>query len=148
MFFHVLLNGETTLKGLWANGPAVAIAYPLVEKNVFIVSTVGSNIMKMVKIRVTGETTFDWLEAKYHQDYPYECGKQSTFSENCFTGTSVDQDKYDVNLKAVLRDYGILYKDHVYLVSATKLTKNNSNLILNIGFIFRSMHSIFRKNMP
>ena len=111
MFFHVLLNGETTLKGLWANGaPAAAIAYPLVEKDVFIVSTVGSNGMKMVKIRVTGETTFDWLEAKSHQDYPSECGKQSTFNENCFTGRSVGQDKYDVNLKAVLRQYGILYK--------------------------------------
>ena len=114
MFFQVLLNGETTFKGSWANGASATIAYPLVEKNVFIVSTVTTYanlpIIKMVKIRVTGETTFDWLEAKYHQNFPSECGKQSTFNENCFTGKSVDQDKYDLNLKAALQQGGILYQ--------------------------------------
>lgn len=110
MFFQVLLNGETTFKGSWANGLLATIAYPLVEKNVFIVSGVHLSIIKMVKIRVTGETTFDWLEAKYHRNFPSECGDPSTFNEHCFTGTSVNQDKYDLNLKAALQQEGISYK--------------------------------------
>ena len=59
----------------------------------------------MVKIRVTGEKTFDWLEARYIEKYPEECGKQSTFHEGCFLqGTPVEQHQYDVELVAKIRE--------------------------------------------
>ena len=71
------------LVGSYVSG-AANIAYPLTETNVFILGKPDLEFVKMVKIRVTGEYTFDWLEAKYIADYPEECGKQSTFHEGCF----------------------------------------------------------------
>ena len=89
------------LKGAWVDG-APSIIHPLADKNVFILglANIEEQILKMVKIRITGETTFDWLEAKYKTDYPEQCEKQSTFNEGCFQGRNVGQDKYDVNLVA------------------------------------------------
>ena len=60
----------------------------------------------MVKIRVTGETTFEWMEAIYNKNYPEKCGKQSEFDESCFQGVSVEQDKYDLTIKAMRRNKG------------------------------------------
>ena len=63
----------------------------------------------MVKIRVTGESTFDWIEAKYHKDranYPAHCKEQATFSEDCFDGTLVEQINYDVDLVAIPQENG------------------------------------------
>ena len=91
------------LVGSYVSG-AANIAYPLTETNVFILGKPDLEFVKMVKIRVTGEYTFDWLEAKYIADYPEECGKQSTFHEGCFfKGNNVEQDKYDVQLVAKIR---------------------------------------------
>ena len=87
------------------NGNA-SIAYPLAEKNVFIVGKPDVKFLKMVKIRVTGETAFDWLEARYYANYPKDCGVQLTFTENCFQGSSANQEKYNVILSAVKRQTG------------------------------------------
>ena len=75
------------------------IAYPLKEKNVFIVGMGG----KMVKIRVTGEKTFDWLEARFDDRSPIECWTQSSFNEYCFDGRSVDRTKLNVKLIARIK---------------------------------------------
>ena len=58
----------------------------------------------MVKIRVTGELTFDWIEAKYHKDranYPAKCKDQASFSEDCFDGTLVQEPFYSAEIVAV-----------------------------------------------
>ena len=103
LLFDVQLNGETRLVGSWVSG-APNIAYPLPETNVFILGKPDPNFVKMVKIRVTGEKTFDWLEARVIEKYPDECGKQSTFHEGCFLqGNSVNQNQYDVKLVAKIR---------------------------------------------
>ena len=97
------------LNGSWVDG-APSIIYPLEEKNVFILglASIEEQILKMVKIRVTGKTTFNWLEARYQTDYPEECGEQSTFNKGCFQGLTVGQDKYDVDLVAtVIESKGI-----------------------------------------
>ena len=50
---------------------------------------------------VTGETAFEWIEAKYSiplADSP--CRSQSTFTEQCYQGKSVTQENYDVQLVA------------------------------------------------
>ena len=93
------------LKGSWVDA-APNIIYPLEEKNVFIlgVTYVEKKNLKMVKIRVTGKNTFEWLEARYNKGYSEKCEKQSTFNENCFEGPSVEQDKYDVDLIATVAE--------------------------------------------
>ena len=87
------------MDGKWING-AAGIAYALQEKNVFIVATVTNKNLKMVKIRVKNEQYFDWIDAKYNGDYPTECSTKETFNENCFQGTSVTQEQYNVKLVA------------------------------------------------
>ena len=57
----------------------------------------------MVKIHVTGVSTFDWIEARLHMDvgnYPKKCKVQATFSEDCFKGRSIDETGYNVSLVA------------------------------------------------
>lgn len=58
----------------------------------------------MVKIRVTGETTFKWIDAKYDEPgFPAECSSQSTFYEDCFQGNGVKEDEYSVKLSATVQ---------------------------------------------
>ena len=72
-----------------------------VEGNVFIIAAVRGSHLKMVKIAVTGETTFDWIDAKYHDpSATSSCRDQETFSESCFHGSSVSQGNYDIQLVA------------------------------------------------
>ena len=62
----------------------------------------------MVKIRVTGETTFDWLEAKVKNGPSGNCKVQATFNEECFEGTPVTQKEYDVTLSATIKGSTLL----------------------------------------
>ena len=72
--FDVVLNGKTKFIGDWAKD-APSIAYPLAEKNVFVLGQPlpKHNFLKMVKIQVTGLTTFDWLDAKNRRNWPETC---------------------------------------------------------------------------
>ena len=97
--WNILLDGKTKLSGLHANG-AASIAYR-VEENTFIVAAYNGKFLKMVKIKVTGETTFDWIEAKYHRpSSDSTCKSQSTFDLTCFHGTSMPETSYNVVLLA------------------------------------------------
>ena len=97
--YEIVLGGKTRLEGKWVNSVA-SLAFPSGE-NIFIVASVSGNFLKMVKIRVTGETTFDWIEAKYQKGiYPTNCKTQETFTEECFVGTSVEEPFYSVVLVA------------------------------------------------
>ena len=96
-----MLGGKTKLEGKWINSGTVASLAFAMGGNIFIVASVSGNALKLVKIRVTGETTFDWIEAKYVQgNYPTECKSQETFTEECFVGTSVKEPNYSVELVA------------------------------------------------
>ena len=100
--FDVQLDGNTKFKGAWISG-APNIAYPLQDRNVFILGKPDGQFVKMVKIRVTGEKTFDWLDAKFIGiETDPKCGEQSTFHEGCFIGRSLERDKYDVELVAII----------------------------------------------
>ena len=95
--------GSTKLSGKWINrGNPIpsTIAYH-VEGNVFIIAAVEGAYLKMMKIEVTGVTTFNWMDAKYHVvSATSSCREQETFSESCFHGSSVSQEQYDVQLVA------------------------------------------------
>ena len=117
----MLLGGKTRLVGNAVNNVA-SIAYPLEEKNVFILAYPGNPFIKMVKIQVTGEATFDWMEAKYHRNYSQKCGQQSTFDESCFHGTSVRQVQYNVKLVAVRQKKGAI------IIIKTNIPDYNNNL--------------------
>ena len=95
------MGGETKLIGRWVNSIA-SIAYKL-EDNVFIVASPGVRFLKMVKIHVTGVSTFDWIAAILHYDvgnYPEKCKNQESFSEDCFKGRSIGETYYNVHLVA------------------------------------------------
>ena len=102
---RIKLNGATKLTGVWINNGipvSATIAHPLGE-NIFIIAAFTESHLKMVKIRVTGSTTFIWMEAKYNNPSSNSsCKIQETFSESCFTGTSVPEDNYSVLLVATL----------------------------------------------
>ena len=101
--WNVKLDGSTKLSGAWINGgnPVPATMAYHVQGNVFIIGAVRGSHLKMVKIEVTGETTFDWIDAKYHEPAATSsCREQATFSESCFHGSSVSKEQYDVQLVA------------------------------------------------
>ena len=101
--WNVKLDGSTKISGPWINGgsPVPAIIAYHVQGNVFIIAAVEGYHLKMVKIAVTGDATFDWIDAKYHEPAATSsCRDQVTFSESCFHGSSVSKGQYDVHLVA------------------------------------------------
>ena len=101
--WKVVLGGKSKLTGIHVNESfpiATIIAYH-VKGNIYIVAAMDDSYLKMVKIRITGETTFDWLTAKYNRpSYSSMCTKQITFYEECFYGTSMPKRSYNVELHA------------------------------------------------
>ena len=86
-----------------ACGVEATIAYHIGE-NVFIIAVLhGRPFLKMVKARVTGEATFQWMDAKYDsiETADPKCKTDSTFYEGCFKGSSVSQVQYNVRIDAV-----------------------------------------------
>ena len=103
--WNVKLDGSTKLSGSWINSgiPVPATIAYHVHGNVFIIAAVRVPYLKMVKIAVTGDTTFDWIDAKYHKpSATSSCRDQDTFSESCFHGKSVSKRQYNVQLVASL----------------------------------------------
>lgn len=98
--WNVIIDGNTTLSGAGINDgfpePAT-IAYRL-KGNIFIlaISELSGDI-KMVKIRVTGEESFEWLEAKYHTANTSECKTQESFQKDCYYGTTKSERIYNVS---------------------------------------------------
>ena len=110
--YHIQLCGETQLFGSHVDGSQNAtFAHPL-GGNIFIITKVFDSSLKMVKIRVTGETSFKRLEAYHYKDPPTNCRNESTFTKDCYTiGHSglrtIGNSKYDVKLVAVIKVSGI-----------------------------------------
>ena len=92
------------MEGKWINSSPrnASLAFSM-GKNIYIVACVDPPNFKMVKIRVTGQITFDWMEAKYQKlaQLTANCKAQGTFTAECFVGTSVkEQQQYNVVLIA------------------------------------------------
>ena len=101
------MGGKTKLSGIHINHniPIEATIAYHVEGNYFIVAALDNNgdqmLLKMVKIRVTGETTFKWISARYivSSSNPL-CKRQRTFNLDCFSGASMSSKSYNVVLRA------------------------------------------------
>jgi len=100
--WNILLQ-QTMIGGPWINfGTPIpaTIAFKVDDEDVWIVGAVDGAFLKMVKLRVTGPNTFNWIIAKYRPvgSYPESC--LSSFSESCFVGTNTNAKNYQVQLVA------------------------------------------------
>ena len=104
----MVLDGNTKIS--IKNGLPVpaTIAYR-VEKDVYIIAEVSGPLI-MVKIRITGSKTFEFIEARSHiHDEPYRsfgtyCNRPETFTIDCYRGVRALEDTYKVaKLVAVSR---------------------------------------------
>ena len=97
------MGGQTKLFGRFINNGVpiqATIAYCL-GGNVFLVAGIEEPFLKMAKIFVTGETSFDWMEAKYSQpSSDSNCRHQLTFTKECYHGNSMNESAYNVQLIA------------------------------------------------
>ena len=96
-----MLDGKTKLSGKYIRTQLEATIAHEVSHNIFIVAALDGHHLKMVKIRVTGITTFEWMKAKYMSpSSDSKCRYQQSFSIDCFHGTDVSAIGYNVVLLA------------------------------------------------
>ena len=96
-----MLDGKTKLSGLYIRTPLEATIAHQISHNIFIVAALDGVHLKMVKIRVTGITTFERMKAKYKTpSSDSKCRYQQSFSIDCFHGTDVSASGYNVVLLA------------------------------------------------
>ena len=96
----------------------VTIAHKLRDKDdIFIVAAVHNFHLKMVKIQVTGVSSFVWIDAKSNPlaSADTKCRDEATFSVDCFGGVSESQSQLSVKLLA-----GIESGIYVSLINVTR----------------------------
>ena len=99
---------QTMIGGPWINyGTPIpaTIAFYIVEEDTWIVGAIENGNLKMIKLRVTGPKSYDWISAKYRRkgSYPQSC--LSSFSESCFVGENTNETNYQVQLVATSSKY-------------------------------------------
>merc|ERR1712113_160116 len=72
--------------------------------NIWIIALHDHGVLELVKIKVTGSETFEWLGTKLAKGPEKRCLAQKTFAAACFKGEDKDKDKYKVHLKASKED--------------------------------------------
>ena len=75
------------------------IALKLSNEGEWIVGVVDGKYLKMVKLRVTGASSYEWIDNKYTTKYDPSC--LTSFSESCFVGKRPPK-KYQIILVAEL----------------------------------------------
>ena len=94
--------------GRIGNGGSIpaTISYPLGE-NIWIIAGRIENALKMVQIEITGQDTFNWIDASI--TLTETCFSQQGFTESCFTD-GVNQSRwgrsYDVSLVTIQEGTG------------------------------------------
>jgi len=97
-----ILTPDTTFGGPWINfGTPLPVTLKLhQEGDEWMLGLVEGPYLKLVKIRITGETTHEWIATRYDNTYDRACAVQVTFTLECFKGTDPAKDAYPVSLKA------------------------------------------------
>ena len=92
---------QTQLSGPRVNDgipmPVTVMTY-LIKEDAWIIGAVDGGFLKMVKLRVTGSASFDWMSTKYDSNYNDSC--LDGFSESCFVGRNTTENQYPVILVA------------------------------------------------
>ena len=89
--WEILLSKTNFKCGSITNCPAPAMNAFNVHGNEWIVSVVDGGYLKMVKLKVTGENSYDWMETKYNKVGAYDKSKcVDSFSEECFVQYGLD----------------------------------------------------------
>ena len=96
---------QTKIGGPWIKNGAplnATIAFDIVAEDAWIVGLREGGVLKIVKLRVTGPKSYDWISAKYRNPgtYPQSCASMSSFSESCFIGENTSETNYQVKLVA------------------------------------------------
>ena len=96
-----ILLPQTQFGGPSITGAPVpaTIALPLSNENEWIVA-VKNNQLKMIKFRVTGTNTFDWISTKYVERPEAPCLTQESFSLSCFVGNAGNEKQYELQMVA------------------------------------------------
>ena len=96
-----ILLPQTKFSGRMINGgipiPAT-IAFKLANVDEWIVGVLDGRYLKMVKLKVTGPNSYDWMASKWTNLYDESC--PTAFSESCFTGSGGGESQYTVELVA------------------------------------------------
>jgi len=98
-----VVSPDTTLTGSKVNsGTPLPVTVKLhLGSNEWILGLIDGQYLKMVKIKITGSTTYDWRQTKYDSSYAQCCTSAQSFSEMCFKGTDAGSDMYPVSLRAI-----------------------------------------------
>jgi hypothetical protein len=93
------------------SGPRINHGIPLkatmaieIKQNVWIVAVIDGKLLKMIKLRITGASTYVWIESKWSNSYASSCSNPNTFTEQCFVGKSVGIDFYKISVAAESKD--------------------------------------------
>ena len=99
--YWTILLPQTKFAGPAINGAPVSatIALPLSNENEWIVA-VKNKQLKMVKLRVTGANTFDYITTKWAETSQYDASCLTSFTESCFVGNVAKKHGYEIKLVA------------------------------------------------
>ena len=102
-----ILIPETLLAGPSINSgnpvPAT-ISFQVPNEDAWIVGVHDDTYLKMVKLRVTGANSYDWISTKSLSDGSYPDSCLTSFTESCFKGDDGSENFYEVKLVAELTD--------------------------------------------
>ena len=75
------------------------------SNSTWILGVLNGNFMKMVKLRVTGATTYDWIATKFYRigDGSFTGACEMAFSESCFVGNDGTECMYTVQVFAKVK---------------------------------------------
>ena len=89
----------TQITGPYITGGSKPVTHVLnLGNNIWIVGVIDGPYLKMIKIEITGENTYNYVATKYDSGVASACSNPSTFSEACFIGTESSNGTYVVNL--------------------------------------------------
>jgi len=108
--------------------------------NVWLIGVLDKGTLKMVKIRVTGPETSQWLGTRTDDEYDPSCAVQATFREGCYSAAADSVEKDSIHVASVA--WGILPETHLTGVDVNngkplpvRLTRYMGNRIWLLGVV-------------
>ena len=89
-------------------GPVSATLALDLSDNIWVVGVLNGNFMKMVKLKITGATSYDWIATKFLRIGNFTSSCEADFSESCFIGNDGTECMYTVQLAAKVKGIQLL----------------------------------------